>query len=99
MNASLRHRGREAISPPPQDHRHAALGPQGDTLYRHRYMIFLKFKGHRCPIEHTGLAAAVATRAKREIGSFSASAAPPSLMLPTAVAISVMFGWLPNLKR
>jgi hypothetical protein len=42
------------------------------------------------PIEHTETAAAVATRAKREIGSFSASAAPPSLMLPTAVAISVI---------
>ena len=60
-------------------------------LHRHRHMIFLKFKDHRCPIEHTGIAAAVATRAKREIGSFSASAAPPSLMLPIAVAISI---WL-----
>jgi ubiquinone/menaquinone biosynthesis C-methylase UbiE len=48
------------------------------------------------PIEHTETAAAVATRANREIGSVSASAAPPSLMLPIAVAISVGFGWLPN---
>ncbi len=24
-----------------------ALGPQGDTLYRHRHMVFLEFKGKR----------------------------------------------------
>src|SRR2546421_541724 len=47
MNAGLGHRGREAISPPAQDHRHTALGPQGDMLHRHGHMVFLKFKGKR----------------------------------------------------
>ena len=47
MNVGLHHRDGEAVSPPPQDHRQTAFGPQGDMLHWHRDMVFLKFKGKR----------------------------------------------------